>query len=138
MSSAPDPLRVLMHALTTKKEIYLLAADQETPAPDLASAEFVSLPLSGQDRLVLPKSTPTRYKIDDTSTYDLQSLLFCALAKDESVGEYLQKAAKAGVQFITALSRQSVLDLLYGRREAGPEVDLLPERPLLFACRSKS
>jgi hypothetical protein len=135
MSSLQDPLQLLTHALTTKKDVYLVGADGSTRVYDMVEAQFISLPSlsSASERVVLPKSVPTRYKIDDNAHYDLQTLLFGAITKDDSVGEYLQKANKAGVQFITIVVRQAVLDLLYGRREPGPEIDLLPEGSLGFA-----
>ena len=129
-ASQNDTLQLLLYNLNQKQGIQLLAADGSTRVDELAQAEFISLCVPSQtpdNRINLPKNAPTRYKNDNDDFYDLQTLWFCAACRDDSVGEYLQKATTVGVKFVTTTSRQSVLDFLFSKREAGPEIDLLPE-----------
>lgn len=73
-------------------------------------------------RLILPKTTSTRFKRLPTSsnddTWDLQALLLCYLRKDKGVGEYAPEAIREGVALVGVMERRIVNDYLDGREGA--------------------
>lgn len=124
-----DPLRLLIRAVSQPSgPVELLAADRATQVYELKSCSFLSFPpaASGNpgntERIVLPKDVPTRYKRDESSFYDLASLLFCFLRQDDGAGEYFKAAGEQQVVPAGVMERRAVVELLQGKRPEGEQV----------------
>lgn len=124
-----DPLRLLIRAVSQSSEpIELLAADKSTQVYELKSCTYLSFPptASGNpdntERIILPKDAPTRYKRDESTFYDLASLLFCFLRQDDGAGEYFKVAGEQQVVPAGVMERRAVVELLQGKRPEGDQV----------------
>lgn len=124
-SSYQDPLRLLRATLASKQTIHLLASldPASSPVYSLNECSHLSFPSADNNAIVLPKTTPTRFKRTpqslDTETWDIQSLLLCFLNKDASIAEYAQEAVKQGVELVGIMQRRIVSDYLEGKDTTG-------------------
>lgn len=123
-----DPLRLLRHALTNKLPVELLdnenaSSSTNASVSSFSAASYLSFPAptsssSDAPRIVLPKTTPTRFKRTPQSTasetWDLQALLLCYLQREASIAEYAQEAVKEGVELVGIMQRKIVADYLDG------------------------
>lgn len=130
---AMDPLRLLKATLSAKGTIDLLASDDptSTPVSQLNEATHLSFPdpkdpsLSSSKRIVLPKTTPTRFKRTPQSTasetWDLQALLLAFLRRENSIAEYAQEAVQQSVELVGVMQRKIVADYLEGKDTTGQQ-----------------
>lgn len=125
-----DPLLLLHSTLTLNGTITLLSFPDPSTTPldpttatevyDLPSCTHIAFPSTStsQPRPILIKSFPTRYTSNGTGSgdcYDLQTLLFAYLKREESSGEYIKICRENNLNFVSAIERKSVLDFLSGR-----------------------
>lgn len=120
---AQDPLRLLVKAVSGGNgSIELLAPDRTTTVHELKECGFLSFPSISSAPVILAKDTPTRYKRDESSFYDLASLLFCYLKKEDGAGEYFKAAQEQQVVPAGVMERRAVTELLEGKRPEGDSV----------------
>ena len=137
MSGPSDPLRVLRSTLASKQTIHLLPSSSPTSVPVYALSEctHISFPPAAStstDRIVLPKTTRTRFKRSPQSTndqtWDVQSLLLCYLRRDASIAEYAQEAVKESCELVGIMQRRIVADYLEGKDTTGQAAPyIIPE-----------
>lgn len=141
-----DPLRILRNTLANKQTIHLLPSSSPSSVRvyTLSECSHLSLPppsassssaaATSNDRVILPKTTSTRFKrtpqSDADQTWDIQSLLLCYLRRDASIAEYAQEAVKEGCELVGIMQRKLVADYLEGKDTTGlaapyivPELD---------------
>lgn len=150
-TSKVDALRLLRHALSSssssskQSEIHLLDKEDDTESQSesqrlssLSAASYLSLPDPSSDdnaastaRIVLPKTTPTRFKRTPQSTasetWDLQSLLLCYWQREASIAEYAQEAVREGVELVGIMQRKIVADYLDGTNTDAAAAYIVPE-----------
>ncbi|KZV86851.1 CDC73-domain-containing protein [Exidia glandulosa HHB12029] len=118
MSSTPDPLVALRDAIKNKAAITYLADD--APTPLLQSATHISIPTTGTEPLVVPKTTPSRFRkpSSDTEFYAIGAVLACWLFRDAGAAEYMRASREAGYAagFVSVTERKGIVDWLEGRR----------------------
>ena len=124
-TAADDPLQLLRTTIQTKDaEIQMLnGAEASSPRVytfhECSHLSFPSSSSSNSSRIILPKTTTTRFKRLPTSsateTWELQALLLCYLRKDATVGEYAPEAVREGVPLVGVMERRIVNDYLEGK-----------------------
>lgn len=139
-STTRDPLRLLQATLSSKGTIDLLPSDDpsSTPVYQLSECTHLSFPdpSDPSKRIILPKTTPTRFKRTPQSTasetWDLQALLLAFLRKDNSIAEYAQEAVQQSVELVGVMQRKVVADFLEGKDTTGQQSApyLVPEGEL--------
>ena len=133
MSGPNDPLRLLRNTLANRQTIHLLPSSSPTSVPvyTLSECTHLSFPSPNSsnpsnERIVLAKSTPTRFKrttqATSEQTWDIQSLLLCYLRRDASIAEYAQEAVKEGCELVGIMQRRIVADYLEGKDTSGQAV----------------
>lgn len=132
-----DPLRLLQATLSSGKSVELLSSDDpaSTPVSSLSESSYLSFPdpSDASKRIILPKTTPTRFKRTPQSTasetWDLQALYLAFLRKDNSIAEYAQEAVLQGVELVGVMQRKVVADYLEGKDTTGQQSQpyLVPE-----------
>lgn len=129
MATSMDPLRLLQTTLTSGASIDLLPSDDpsSTPVTSLSESSYLSFPdpSDASKRIILPKTTPTRFKRTPQSTpsetWDLQALLLAFLRKDVSIAEYAQEAVQQSVELVGVMQRKIVADFLEGKDTNGQQ-----------------
>lgn len=130
MTTTMDPLRLLQTTLSSGGTIDLLSSDDptSTPVTSLSESSYLSFPDPSDPsskRIILPKTTPTRFKRTPQSTpsetWDLQALLLAFLRKDVSIAEYAQEAVQQSVELVGVMQRKIVADYLEGKDTSGQQ-----------------
>ncbi|SCV74674.1 BQ2448_7703 [Microbotryum intermedium] len=126
--SSSDPLLVLRSVLSADPGSRIDYLDHTfEPTASLSSATHLVLPST--PARTFPKSIPTRFTSasatatgtgtgtggDSATTYDLATLVFAWLSRDQGVGEYLKNARDEQVGFVAITDRRTVLDYLAGK-----------------------
>lgn len=129
MAPTQDPLLLLRQALSSNATITLQSASGEEvfSLPDSSQIHFTS------SRTTFPKDTPTRYVSvapvpgGEASTYDLQTLLFAYLKRNDPAGEYMKQAREQLIPTVSVMDKRSVVDWLSGKLSLeGPEGKIRP------------
>lgn len=125
-----DPLLLLHSTLTSNGTITLLSFPDSSPTPldpvnatevyDLPSCTHIAFPSisSSLPRPILIKTISTRYTSTGTGEgdcYDLQTLLFAYLKRDENALEYIKICREKNLVFVSVTERKAILDFLSGR-----------------------
>ncbi|SCZ97812.1 BZ3500_MvSof-1268-A1-R1_Chr3-3g06387 [Microbotryum saponariae] len=120
MSSSSDPLSVLRSVLSSDPSSRITYLDaSSSPTTSLSSATQLVLPSSPPT--TFSKAIPTRFTCASTTTttYDLATLVFAWLSREQGVGEYLKNARDEQVGFVAITDRRIVLDYLAGKVGGG-------------------
>lgn len=129
MAASRDPLRLLQATLSSGGTVDLLPSDDpaSTPVQQLSECSYLSFPdpSDSSKRIILPKTTPTRFKRTPQSTasetWDLQALLLAFLRRDNSIAEYAQEAVQQSAELVGVMQRKVVADYLEGKDTSGQQ-----------------
>jgi parafibromin len=122
MSSSIDPLLALRQ--TIKSKVPITYSNGTEPTSSLVAATHIVL----SPALLLPKSSPTRYRKTGVSTstepssnpgdfFSLEAVYLAWLLRDAPGAEYMKQARENGlaVGFVSVTERKNVVDWLEGR-----------------------
>ena len=131
--ASPDPLELLLAAITTNEPPQLLTASNE---PTESFGEAASLSFKTAE-VTLPKDTPTRYSAKAGSTTEFSNvgqLLLAWLERQAALREYMMKAQGSGVGYVTTLDRRGVVEYLTGQSDGAGRVLQLGAGKLGLFC----
>lgn len=114
---ATDPLHTLRSAIASHAPITYVSSTDATVS-SLHDAVGIRL----TPTLVLPKTTPTRFRkpaatgADPSDFVNLEALLVAWLARDASVADYMRQVREAGIAaFVSITERKGVVEWLEGK-----------------------